>query len=70
MSQLISNSIKRIIKEHLNDVVKRIIDELKNADDGSIDVEKLLEIITTLLSGCLEGRTIEELKMETLLRRR
>lgn len=67
--------IKSIIKDHLEEVVKtvvaQLIDEIQNGEGGgSIDLEQLLEILMTLLTGCLDTDSMEKYKIDTLLRRR
>lgn len=73
MSKLISNMIKSIIKEHLNDIVQKVVAtllaQIENGEGSDIDLGNILELVLALVTDCLTSSSMQTFKMETLLRR-
>lgn len=73
MSQLISNMVKSIIEDNLNELIEIVISLLSSGtgDGGDLSgvIGDIIDILIKLLAECSPPETVESLKMEALRRR-
>lgn len=71
MSKLISNMIKSILTDNLDELIEMVISVAGNGEaGGSIDLGGILEVLLGLLDGCLGLKQMEALQAEAISHRR